>query len=41
MTAIDANITSLLQENDASIDQLRQVALKVVKDDENDSSLLS
>ena len=41
MTATDANITSLLQENDASIDQIRQVALKVVKDDEENYSLLS
>ena len=41
MTATNANITSLLQENDASIDQIRQVALKVVKDDEENYSLLS
>ena len=41
MTATNANITSLMQENDASIDQIRQVALKVVKDDEENYSLLS
>ena len=41
MTATNANITSLLQENDASIDKIRQVALKVVKDDEENYSLLS
>ena len=41
MTATNANITSLLQENDASNDQIRQVALKVVKDDEENYNLLS
>ena len=41
MTATDAHITRLLQEDDASINQLRQVGQQIIKDDEKNCSLLS